>query len=253
MSRARAIAAATMLLASSEALAYVRETTVGGDPAAGKCLYWGTRTVPYKVNATSAAAPPLRPACPSCAPCLDAAAATALIAATLPAWNSATQAGGAQACTDFTLQNGGTSHEHGAGQRRGEPDRLPDRLVPARASSRRATRAGARWAPAPPSTTAGSTTRAAPSASPPSPTTRRPARWSTPTSSSTAGTATSRQRVLPHLRDLAGLRQSALRPGETARRWTSRSVALHEAGHVVGLDHTCVYPSPVQRLPARTR
>jgi len=38
MNRARAIAAATMLLTSSEALAFVRETTVGGDPAAGKCL-----------------------------------------------------------------------------------------------------------------------------------------------------------------------------------------------------------------------
>jgi MYXO-CTERM domain-containing protein len=61
------------------------------------------------VNAISAAAPPLRPACPTCAPCQDAAAATALIAATLPAWNNAAQAGAAQACTDLTLQNGGTS------------------------------------------------------------------------------------------------------------------------------------------------
>ncbi|MEI6226173.1 MAG: matrixin family metalloprotease [Deltaproteobacteria bacterium] len=105
----RAIAAAVLLAAAGTASAFVRETTVPGDPTAGKCLYWGTRTVPYRVNSTSAAAPPLRPACPTCAPCQDATAATALITATLPAWGGATQAGAAQACTDFNLQYGGTS------------------------------------------------------------------------------------------------------------------------------------------------
>lgn len=109
MNGRRAIAAAILLVMSGGAYAFVRETTVRGDPAAGKCLYWGSRTVPYRVNATSAAAPPLRPACPTCAPCQNADAAVTLVAATLPAWNGATQSGGAQACTDFNLQYNGTT------------------------------------------------------------------------------------------------------------------------------------------------
>jgi uncharacterized protein (TIGR03382 family) len=109
MNRQRAIVAAVLLAASGGAYAFVRETTVPGDPAAGKCLYWGTRAVTYKVNATSAAAPPLRPACPTCAPCLDGSAATALIVNTLPTWGLATRAGEATACTDFGLMNGGTT------------------------------------------------------------------------------------------------------------------------------------------------
>jgi len=61
------------------------------------------------VNATSAANPPLRAACPSCAPCQDASAATALIVNTLPTWGLATRAGESQTCTDFGLMNGGTT------------------------------------------------------------------------------------------------------------------------------------------------
>ena len=110
MNRQRAIVAAVLLAASGGAYAFVRETTVTGDPAAGKCLYWGPRAVTYKVNATSAATPPLpRPACPTCAPCQDASAATALIVNTLPNWGLATRAGEATACTDFGLMNGGTT------------------------------------------------------------------------------------------------------------------------------------------------
>jgi hypothetical protein len=109
MNRAQAIAAVLLIAASGEARAFVRETTCGGNPAAGKCLYWDSRTVPYKVNATSAANPPLRPACPTCEPCRSATTAADLIDATLPAWSTATQAGASQACTDFVLQNTGTS------------------------------------------------------------------------------------------------------------------------------------------------
>ena len=249
MSRARAIAAATMLLASSEALAYVRETTVPQKPAEGKCLFWGTRTVPYKVNATSAAAPPLRPACPSCAPCLDASAATALIAATLPTWNNATQAGGAQACTDFTLQYGGTCDEHGAGQRPGEPDRVPDRLVlererrpadrPVPGHARRLRRQvqllGARrerhHRPHHHHLRPGDRSDA-----------RRRHR--------VPRLGRRRERVLPHLRDLAGLRQSAVRPGGLhvdgrRQRGAARGRARRRAR-----PHLRV-PGAVQHLPAQ--
>jgi MYXO-CTERM domain-containing protein len=109
MNRKHAIVAAALLASAGAASAFVRETTVQGDPGAGKCLYWGTRAVTYTVNATSAAAPPLRPACPTCAPCQDASAAVALVVNTLPTWGLATRAGEAQACTDFGLMSGGTT------------------------------------------------------------------------------------------------------------------------------------------------
>ncbi|HZZ85222.1 MAG TPA: matrixin family metalloprotease [Anaeromyxobacteraceae bacterium] len=109
MKPSRLITAAALLAFSTEAYGYVRSTTSVGDPANGLCLWWGKRQVSFAVNATSAATPPNRTACPSCAPCQDAAAAATLVAATLPSWNGATRAGEAQACTDLTFQSAGTT------------------------------------------------------------------------------------------------------------------------------------------------
>jgi len=99
----RLVLAAALLAVSGGAYAFVRETTAVGDPASGLCLAWGKRQVTFKVNATSAASPPGgRAACPACAPCQDAAAAAAAVAAALPTWGGAT-------CTDFTFASGGTT------------------------------------------------------------------------------------------------------------------------------------------------
>jgi MYXO-CTERM domain-containing protein len=106
VSRRRAFAAAVVILAAVPAQAYVRATTVNSDPASGSCLWWGARPHTLHVNATSAAAPPLRPACPTCAPCQDATAAAALVAGTLASWGSATRAGEGQPCTDLALVSG---------------------------------------------------------------------------------------------------------------------------------------------------
>ena len=83
--------AVVLLAAALPAEAFVRSTTVGGQPGQGLCLYWNVRQVTYKVNATSAKAPP----------CQDAAAAVALAVASFPAWSPS--------CTDFRFTNGGTS------------------------------------------------------------------------------------------------------------------------------------------------
>jgi MYXO-CTERM domain-containing protein len=83
--------AVLLAAAATPGLAFVRSTTVSESPGKGLCLYWGTRAVTYKVNATSAATPP----------CQDAAAAVALTAASFPAWTPS--------CTDFRFANGGAS------------------------------------------------------------------------------------------------------------------------------------------------
>ena len=92
MSRSvRVVLAVTLLAAAVPAEAFVRSTTVSGQPGQGLCLYWNTRQVTYKVNATSAIAPP----------CQVASAAEALTAASFPAWTPS--------CTDFQFVNGGPS------------------------------------------------------------------------------------------------------------------------------------------------
>ena len=92
MKRSLKIGLALILAAAATpGLAFVRSTSVSGQPGQGLCLYWGARTVGYRVNATSAASPP----------CQDAAAAVALAAASFPAWTPS--------CTDFRFSNGGTS------------------------------------------------------------------------------------------------------------------------------------------------
>lgn len=110
MSGRRAVAALAFLVVAGAAWGFVRETTVTGQPTQGKCLWWGTRALTFKVNTTSAANPPGgRAACPDCEPCYDAAAAAALIVQAVPTWGGATRAGEASACTDLSPEYGGAT------------------------------------------------------------------------------------------------------------------------------------------------
>ncbi len=112
MSRRHAVAAAMLLATAGNARAYVREYVKDASGAdTSTCLYWNGRQVHYTVNATSAANPPNRAACPDCAPCLDANAAVQAVVNTLPTWGAATAAGQTQACTDFGLLSSGTTSQ----------------------------------------------------------------------------------------------------------------------------------------------
>jgi MYXO-CTERM domain-containing protein len=121
VNRWNAVAAAAALAGAVTASAFVRETTVQGDPAAGRCLWWGSRSVTYRVNATSANSPPNGSQCPGigtgadCTPCLDANLAVQAVTDTLPTWNQATRAGGTQTCTDFAFQGGTTTTQTAMG------------------------------------------------------------------------------------------------------------------------------------------
>ena len=110
MTARRTTAALVVLLLAGAALGFVRETTVTSHPDQGRCLWWDTRTVKFKVNTTSAVNPPGgRATCANCEPCFDAAGAAALVASTVPAWSAATAPGGASACTDLALAYDGTT------------------------------------------------------------------------------------------------------------------------------------------------
>jgi MYXO-CTERM domain-containing protein len=107
VSRRQLIAALVLLGAAGAASAFVRETSVARSPGSGTCLWWGQRQVTYHVNAASAAGQaPSVPACANCAPCLDAPTAADLVRTTFVKWNQATRSGDPQACTDFTLLAG---------------------------------------------------------------------------------------------------------------------------------------------------
>jgi MYXO-CTERM domain-containing protein len=85
--------AAVALLSGGDALAFVRSTTTPGHPESGLCLWWGTRQIAYAVNASAVTTPG----------CRDSSAAAALVAASFSAWSAATREGEAQRCTDLSL------------------------------------------------------------------------------------------------------------------------------------------------------
>jgi hypothetical protein len=91
----RAAVAATLVLAAIPAAAYVRETTAVGSPKEGVCLWWGTRTVTYRVNAAAVT----HTACPS------PATAEAEVALGFDAW------GAASTCTDFRFVHGASTSQ----------------------------------------------------------------------------------------------------------------------------------------------
>jgi uncharacterized protein (TIGR03382 family) len=98
----RAIAALSLLAAAQPGAAFVRETTSRGNPATGLWLWWGSRAITYRVNATSTTYTPCGPA---------ANTAQAAVDAGLAAWGQATRTGDPAACTDFHFVPGAPTSE----------------------------------------------------------------------------------------------------------------------------------------------
>jgi Synergist-CTERM protein sorting domain-containing protein len=97
------LATLATLAAASPAAAFVRSTTSASDPTAnGYCLWWGTRAVTYQINAEGYDSVP---------GCSSAAAAADLARSSFPAW--------AVACTDFHFVDGGTTTERSIGSKNG--------------------------------------------------------------------------------------------------------------------------------------
>lgn len=86
----RILAAAALLAAALPAAAFIRETTSVGSPTQGVCLWWGSRSVTYHVNATAV----------THTACQTATAAEAAVAAGFDAWGAASD------CTDFAFVHG---------------------------------------------------------------------------------------------------------------------------------------------------
>jgi hypothetical protein len=91
----RAAAALVLVLTAGAAFAFVRSTTTPGQPGGGVCLWWNTTQLRYQVNAAGNGG--TGPA----VPCRDAAAAADAVATSLPAWG--------QSCTAFRFVDGGTT------------------------------------------------------------------------------------------------------------------------------------------------
>jgi hypothetical protein len=87
--------------AAAEARAFVRETTTPGNPATGYCVWWKARRVGYRVNASGSAET-------WCTGQADkAAAAIAAVDTAFAAWNPA--------CSDFRFADDGTTTNTGIG------------------------------------------------------------------------------------------------------------------------------------------
>jgi len=84
----RAAAALLALAAAGPAAAFVRSTTDANSPTAGKCLWWNTKAVTYRLNTSGFAGS----AC--------AQGPGTLARASFPAWST-------PACTDFSFVDGG--------------------------------------------------------------------------------------------------------------------------------------------------
>ncbi len=92
----RALAALAVLAVTAPAHAFVRSTTVKDNPGAGGALWWRPRVITFVLNATAYDGG-----------CASPAAAASAARASFPAWMNATQAGGAQPCTDFRFHDCG--------------------------------------------------------------------------------------------------------------------------------------------------
>jgi uncharacterized protein (TIGR03382 family) len=249
VTRRHAVVAVTLLAVAGAAGAWVRETTAVGDPASGLCLWWGSRQVKFKVNTTSAASPPNRTGCSGgyCTPCLDANAAAAAVAAAVLTWNAA-------AGTDFTFVSDGLSTGTGVGQ-----DSV--NLI--------VFRTGYCFGPNPVAPL-GDACRASVGAC-----AAKYNCWEHDASGTIGLTTTTFSTATGEILDAdiefhgwdgnvpanGYYLTCAASPG-CSSSWASQpppascastdvaSLALHEAGHVLGLDHTCQYAAPYNGCPA---
>jgi hypothetical protein len=99
VNRARAVAVVLLAAVGAPAWGFVRETTTPYHPETGQCLWRRDRHVTFQVNATSAATY-------GAAPCGDSTAAEQLAEQSIPAWNSATRTGDTTPCTDVDFAPG---------------------------------------------------------------------------------------------------------------------------------------------------
>jgi uncharacterized protein (TIGR03382 family) len=96
LSRSHRVAVLCALALGAGTAGFVRSTTAGS-PATGQWLWWGTRHLTFFVNSRSASTPP----------CLDAEAAASLTIASVQTWADAQYVGSTSACTDLSLASCG--------------------------------------------------------------------------------------------------------------------------------------------------
>jgi len=101
----RPLAAVALLAAALPAAAFLRETSEPGNPGAGTCLWWGGRNVPVLVNASGVDQT-------SCASPVDAENA---VTTAVASWGNATRTGETSPCTDFTFVPGGATSKIAVG------------------------------------------------------------------------------------------------------------------------------------------
>jgi uncharacterized protein (TIGR03382 family) len=100
--RTRTIVALCALALAAGTAGFVRSTTSDPpNPAMGKWLWWGSRNLTFFVNATSA----------TTQPCGDPTAATSLTIASVQTWADATYVGTTSACTDLSLGSSGQTSQ----------------------------------------------------------------------------------------------------------------------------------------------
>ncbi len=100
----RGAAALAIALAAGDVSAFVRSTTAPGQPGSGVCLWWGSVQIAYVVNASASGSSGMA------VPCQDAAAAADAVATILPAWG--------QSCTGFRFVYGGSTTRTSVGDDR---------------------------------------------------------------------------------------------------------------------------------------
>ena len=100
-------------------LAFVRSTTVAARPDQGLCLWWGTRQIGYVVNASAFTG----------AGCAGPSAAAALVRGSVATWMTATHPGEGRACTDLVLTAGGDTTRTDLGFDRTDPARNVNLVV----------------------------------------------------------------------------------------------------------------------------
>jgi hypothetical protein len=99
------VAGACVAAAAGPAAAFVRSTSARGHPDQGLCLWWGSRSIPYVVNASAIAGQG----------CTSAAAVSTELQSGFAAWSQAKRSGQGTACTDLAFPYVGPSTQTDVG------------------------------------------------------------------------------------------------------------------------------------------
>jgi hypothetical protein len=240
MTRLRLAVAGLLAALSLPAAGFVRETTVPQHPESGLCLWRADRHVTVQINAGSAAAH-------GTPPCGDAATAEALAANSLAAWGGATVAGQGGPCTDLSITAGATTTLTAIGRdgvnllvfRSGLCSDLPA-SEPCLATPGACAAATNCWEHG--ITIIGLTTTTFDTAT-------GEILDSDVEINGWDGTTTHNTRS-QYLTCGAGLPACTAPLQSVCVNEDVGSVVTHEAGHLLGLDHTCQYPAPFDSCTA---